>query len=107
MDGIELNRRPIADGIIELNWTGDPDPDQLETLIRTATEDALVRGARRVELRAPTEDRFTRRAALRSGFRSKVSDGAFSRAPTAAGPTRRCSPVCPGTRSVARWDSPR
>ena len=70
MPEAELTQLPIADGIVELSWTGDPDPDQLELLIRAAAEDVLARGAaQRVELRAPTDDRYARRAALRSGFR--------------------------------------
>lgn len=70
MPEVELSLLAIADGIVELSWTGDRDWDRLEVLIRAATEDVLARGvAQRVELRAPSDDRYIRRTALRSGFR--------------------------------------
>ncbi len=76
-DGVSVH--PVADGVVELGRTAARDRSgpidaagsrRLETLIRAAAEEVLAGGAvHRVQLRAPEEDRWLRRAALRAGFR--------------------------------------
>ena len=63
-------RLTIGDhGIADLSWPPGLEPDQLQHAVTALAEEALESGLRRIEVTVPADDRWARRAVLRSGFR--------------------------------------
>lgn len=58
-----------GDQIATVTWSGAASPEQLQQAIRSAAEQALRQGVRRLELAVSADDPGTRRAVQRAGFR--------------------------------------
>lgn len=61
--------RVSGDQIATVTWSGAASPEQLQQAIRSAAEQALRQGVRRLELAVSADDPGTRRAVQRAGFR--------------------------------------
>ncbi len=66
----ESVRLTVGDhGIADLSWRPGTDAETLQRQISALAEEAFADGVRRIQVALPAEDRATRRAVLRSGFR--------------------------------------